>query len=86
MTDLPEEIRSVPPPPIPDLPEPYGLRLAEPDADAEMIAEWMGRPHLVEAWESHWPVARWHRYLRAQLDGAFLVRSWRCTTGWTAPI
>ncbi|ASW91564.1 GNAT family N-acetyltransferase [Mycobacterium marseillense] len=71
LTDLPERIRSVPPPPIPDLPEPYGLRLAEPDADAEMIAEWMSRPHLVEAWESHWPVARWRRYLRAQLDGGF---------------
>lgn len=71
LTDLPERIRSVPPPPIPDLPEPYGLRLAEPDADAEMIAEWMSRPHLVEAWESHWPAARWRRYLRAQLDGGF---------------
>ncbi len=71
LADLPEEIRCVPPPPIPHLPEPYGLRLAEPDADAVMIAEWMSRPHLIEAWESNWPVARWHRYLRAQLEGGF---------------
>jgi len=71
LVDLPEEIRGVPPPPIPHLPEPYGLRLAEPDVDAEMIAEWMSRPHLIEAWESNWPVTRWHRYLRAQLEGEF---------------
>ncbi|OBH81529.1 siderophore biosynthesis protein [Mycobacterium scrofulaceum] len=71
LTDLRDEVRAVPPPPIPTLPEPYGLRLADPDADADMIAEWMNRPHLVEAWESAWPAARWHRYLRAQLDGGF---------------
>lgn len=71
LTDIPDEVRAVPPPPIPALPEPYGLRLVDPDTDAEMIAEWMNRPHLVQAWESAWPVARWHRYLRAQLDGGF---------------
>lgn len=71
LTDLPEEISSVPPPPLPELPEPYGLRLADPEADAETIAEWMSRPHLIEAWESNWPVARWRRYLRAQLEGGF---------------
>ena len=31
----------------------------------------MNRPHLVEAWEYDWPPARWRRYLRAQLDGAY---------------
>ncbi|OBI20620.1 siderophore biosynthesis protein [Mycobacterium sp. E2462] len=71
LTDLPEEIRNVPPPPIPELPEPYGLRLADPDADADMISEWMNRPHLAQAWESAWPAQRWRRYLRAQLDGEF---------------
>ena len=71
LTDIPDGVRAVPPPPIPALPDPYGLRLADPDADAEMIAEWMSRPHLVEAWESAWPVARWRRYLWAQLEGAF---------------
>lgn len=71
LTDIPDEVRAVPPPPIPTLPEPYGLRLVDPDADAEMIAEWMNRPHLVEAWESAWPMTRWRNYLRAQLRGGF---------------
>lgn len=71
LTDIPDEVRDVPPPPIPELPAPYGLRLADPDADAEMIAEWMNRPHLAESWEYAWPAARWRRYLRAQLDSGF---------------
>lgn len=71
LTDLPEVIRHVPAPPLPELPAPYGLRLADPDADAAMISEWMNRPHLVEGWESGWPTDRWQRYLRAQLDGEF---------------
>jgi lysine N-acyltransferase len=71
LTDLPDEVRNVPPPPMPELPAPYGLRLADPDADAEMIAEWMSRPHLAEAWESVWPASRWRRHLRAQLDGHY---------------
>jgi hypothetical protein len=29
------------------------------------------RAHLVQAWEYDWPPARWQRYLRAQLDGAY---------------
>lgn len=71
LIDIPDEVRDVPPPPIPELPEPYGLRLGDPDADAEMIAEWMNRPHLAESWECAWPAARWHRYLGAQLEGSF---------------
>ena len=71
LTDLPDEVRDVPPPPTPELPAPYGLRLADPDADAEMIAEWMNRPHLAESWEYAWPVARWRRYLCAQLKSSF---------------
>ncbi|ATA29244.1 hypothetical protein MLM_3179 [Mycobacterium lepraemurium] len=71
LTDLPEEIRGVPAPPIPALPQPYGLRVVDPDSDAETVCEWMSRPHLVQAWESNWPLARWRRYLRAQLDGEF---------------
>jgi RimJ/RimL family protein N-acetyltransferase len=71
LTDIPDEVRDVPPPPIPELPAPYGLRLADPDADDEMIAEWMNRPHLAESWEYAWPAPRWRRYLRAQLDSEF---------------
>ena len=71
LTDISDEVRSVPAPPIPELPDPYGMRLADPDADAEMIAEWMSRPHMVESWESAWPAERWRRYLAAQLEGSF---------------
>lgn len=72
LTDVSDEVRSVPPPPgAAEVPEPYAFRLADPDADAEMVAEWMSRPALAEAWESAWPVERWHRYLRAQLDGSY---------------
>ena len=72
LTDgLSQEVRSVPPPPTPNLPEPYAFRLADPDTDAEMLAEWMNRPHLVEAWEYEWPASKWHRYLSAQLAGDY---------------
>ncbi|HEY9302769.1 MAG TPA: GNAT family N-acetyltransferase, partial [Mycobacterium sp.] len=66
-----DEVRNLAPPPTPILAEPFALRLVDPDADAEMVAEWMNMPHLVETWESAWPVARWRRYLQAQLDGNF---------------
>ena len=71
LTDVPDEVRDIPPPPIPELPAPYGLRLADPDVDAEMIAEWMNRPHLAESWEYARPAAWWRRYLRAQLESGF---------------
>ncbi|MEZ0366837.1 GNAT family N-acetyltransferase [Mycobacterium sp. pUA109] len=71
LTGLADEVRNVPPPPTPQLAAPFSVRLVDPDADAPMISEWMNRPHLVEAWEYAWPVPRWHRYLRAQLDGAY---------------
>ncbi|KZS62452.1 GNAT family N-acetyltransferase [Mycobacterium ostraviense] len=71
LTDLTDEVRNVPPPPTPAVPSPYAFRLADPDTDAEMIAEWMSRPHLARAWECVWPAARWQRYLRAQLDGNY---------------
>ena len=38
LTYISDEVRDVPPPPAPELPAPYGLRLADPDAEAEMIA------------------------------------------------
>ncbi len=68
---LTDEVRNVPPPPTPVLPEPYALRLADPDADAEMISEWMHLPHLVEAWESAAPASCWRQCLRAQLNGNY---------------
>ncbi|MGH3677640.1 MAG: GNAT family N-acetyltransferase [Mycobacterium sp.] len=71
LTSIPDEVREIGPPPTPTVPEPYGIRLADPDLDADMISEWMNRPHLVRAWEYNWPPSRWRRYLRAQLDGDY---------------
>ncbi|MCV7279926.1 acetyltransferase [Mycolicibacterium flavescens] len=71
LTDISDEVRAVAAPPMPTLGPPYDVRLADPDRDAEMISEWMNRPHLVESWEYPWPPQRWHRYLSAQLAGQY---------------
>ena len=63
LTEISDSVRRVSAPPTPILAEPYRLRLIDPDTDADMISEWMNRPHLVEAWEYDRPPARWHRYL-----------------------
>lgn len=73
-TDIPDAIRRVPAPPVPQLAPPNTIRIADPDGvDAELVAEWMNRPHLVKAWEYPWPVSRWRRHLRAQLDGTYSI-------------
>jgi lysine N-acyltransferase len=80
LTSISDAVRAVGAPPTPILAEPYDIRLADADVDAEMVSEWMNRPHLVEAWEYDWPPARWHRYLSAQLDGQYsrpLIGSFR---------
>jgi RimJ/RimL family protein N-acetyltransferase len=72
LTDLSDEVRNIgPPPSSPEVPQPYAFRLVDPDSDAEMIAEWMNRPHLAAAWEYAWPASKWRRYLRAQLEGSY---------------
>ncbi|BBZ61664.1 GNAT family N-acetyltransferase [Mycolicibacterium monacense] len=71
LTTVSDEVRAVPAPPLPVLAEPFALRPADADADAEMISEWMNRPHLVEAWEYPWPPQRWRRHLQAQIDGEY---------------
>jgi lysine N-acyltransferase len=71
LTSISDEVRAVGAPPTPILAEPYAMCLVDPDADADMISEWMNRPHLIEAWEYDWPSWRWQRYLRAQLDGEY---------------
>jgi RimJ/RimL family protein N-acetyltransferase len=68
--DLSEEIQRLGRPPVPSLEPPYGLRIAQ-CTDAEMVAEWMNRPHLAAAWEYDWPIWRWRRHLTAQLDGTY---------------
>ncbi|MCV7344873.1 GNAT family N-acetyltransferase [Mycolicibacterium rhodesiae] len=72
LADLPPEVARVPAPVVPIVDPPYAIRVATA-ADAEMVAEWMNRPHLAQAWEYDWPVDRWRRHLQAQLDGTYSV-------------
>ena len=51
LTELSDEVAAVPPPPIPVFAEPYGIRVVDPDVDAETVSGSMNRPHLAEAWE-----------------------------------
>lgn len=71
LTDISDDVRAVPAPPTPVLAEPYELRLVDAAADAELLSEWMNRPHLVEAWEYPHPPSWWRGYLGAQLAGEF---------------
>jgi hypothetical protein len=41
LTGISEAVRAVGAPPTPTLAAPYAIRLADPDADAEMVSEWM---------------------------------------------
>jgi RimJ/RimL family protein N-acetyltransferase len=71
LADIPDDVRDVPAPPVPEAPAPYSFRLALPDLDAEMISEWMNRPHLAETWRYDRPASEWYRHLSIQLDGTF---------------
>jgi RimJ/RimL family protein N-acetyltransferase len=70
LADVPDEVVAVPRPPTPTLDPPYAIRVAGP-ADAPLVAEWMNRPHLAQAWEYDWPVERWRRHIEAQLAGSY---------------
>lgn len=71
LTDISDEVRAVPAPPTPVLADPYSLRPVDPHSDADLLSEWMNRPHLVEAWEYPYPPSWWRGYLGAQLAGDF---------------
>jgi len=80
LASVSDEVRAVGAPPTPRLAEPYSVRLVDAAGDADMVSEWMNRPHLVEAWEYPWSPERWQRYLQAQLDGEYsrpLIGSFR---------
>lgn len=68
--DIADPIACIPRPPMPALQPPFGLRVAR-TADADMVSEWMNRPHLASTWEYDWPAARWRRHLGAQLGGTY---------------
>lgn len=71
LTSISDDVRVVPGPPTPQIGQPYELRIVDPATDAELVSEWMNRPHLVEAWDYPWPAERWQRYLQAQIDGEY---------------
>jgi RimJ/RimL family protein N-acetyltransferase len=71
LTDISDAVPAVGAPPTPSLTDPYAIRVVDPDADAEVISEWMNRPHLAEAGEYDWTPLRGHRYLSAQLEGEY---------------
>ncbi len=68
--DISDEVARITRPPAPTLNPPFAIRVARPE-DADMVAEWMNRPHLAETWEYDWPVPRWRQHLSAQLDGTY---------------
>ncbi|OLO99540.1 acetyltransferase [Mycolicibacterium porcinum] len=70
LKNISEAVRRTPGPPVPQLLRPSDIRVASDD-DAPMIAEWMNRPHLARAWEYDWPVERWRKHLKAQVDGDY---------------
>jgi len=71
LTALSAEVAAVGAPPIPVMVQPWAIRLADAESDAELLSEWMNRPHLAEAWEYTWPPQRWGRHIQAQLDGRY---------------
>ncbi|MFD3704956.1 GNAT family N-acetyltransferase [Nocardia sp. NPDC058658] len=71
-TDLPAEVAAAPAPILPVFAAPFSLRVADPDStDPELMAEWMARPHLLEAWEQDWDAERRRENFRAQLAGNY---------------
>ncbi|MEZ0383736.1 GNAT family N-acetyltransferase [Mycobacterium sp. pW045] len=64
--DLPDEILMVPPPPLPVFPDPYSVRYADPAGDAELISDWMNRPHLAETWNYAYPADQWRQHMEVQ--------------------
>ncbi|KAA1429567.1 acetyltransferase [Mycolicibacter arupensis] len=68
---LSDYVLSIPPPPLPILDEPYSTRFADPDRDAEMISEWMNRPHLAQTWGYDYPPDQWRRHLEVQFEGNY---------------
>jgi lysine N-acyltransferase len=71
LPDVSDEVRNIPPPPVPEAIGPCKVRIADPDADAERLSDWFNRPHLVKAWQCNFPPEKWHGYISAQLAGTY---------------
>ncbi|MBV7294614.1 acetyltransferase [Corynebacterium sp. TAE3-ERU12] len=67
---------SGPPPPLPAIPAPFEVRVADDDEaaqDADLVSEWMSRPHLVSTWEQPWTADRWRADWRAKKESGYAV-------------
>ena len=54
--------------------EGISLRVADPSEDSQdpgKVADWMGRPHLVETWEQDWSAQTWAADWRAKLSTTY---------------
>lgn len=71
IVDVTDAVRAQPAPAVPTLHEPFTSRLADPDTDAAMIADWMSRPHLADTWDRDFGAQRWRDHLAAQRDGTY---------------
>lgn len=71
LANVSDEVRAVPAPPLPIFAEPYSFRFADPDTDAELISEWMNRPHLARTWHYDRPADEWRRHLSIQFEGNY---------------
>ncbi|GFG71195.1 GNAT family N-acetyltransferase [Mycolicibacter senuensis] len=71
LANVSAEVRAVPAPPLPVFPDPYSVRFADPNADAELISDWMNRPHLAETWHYDYPADQWRQHLGIQFQGNY---------------
>lgn len=71
LANVSAEVAAVPAPPLPVFPDPYSVRFADPDTDAELISEWMNRPHLAQTWHYDRPAHEWQRHLSIQFEGTY---------------
>ncbi|MBC3185627.1 acetyltransferase [Corynebacterium sp. zg-331] len=69
-TDVPAEAVQPAAPRLPELTGRYRLRAATPD-DADLVADWMSRPHLASTWEQPWSPQRWRADIDARLAGTY---------------
>lgn len=58
-----------PGPPVPVVDLPWSARIAERDADTELVHAWNHRPHVAEFWRQDWPLERWKAELETQRAG-----------------
>ncbi|HEX8870181.1 MAG TPA: GNAT family N-acetyltransferase, partial [Lentzea sp.] len=55
-------------PPLPVLPPPWTVRPLSPD-DADLVADWMSKPHVAAAWDQAWSREQWAEEIARQLAG-----------------